>query len=74
MESTTSTTYVPFRAVVCRVAPFITGLKGTGLPVAMRDRTAVAPTATPALIVSAPLTSDVVFNGPLGIRSWSPPV
>ena len=74
MESTTSTTYVPFRAVVCRVAPFIPGVKGTGLPVAMRDRTVAVLSATPARTVSALLTSDVVFNGPLGIRSWSPPV
>ncbi len=58
------------------LAPTVATAQGTGLPIAMRDRTdartaaaQAAGTATALLPISA---TDVV--GDAGIRSWSPPV
>jgi hypothetical protein len=50
-------------------APFAAAVQGTGLPIAMRDRTAA--TSKTALL---PISDVVVFDGFAGIRSWSPPV
>jgi hypothetical protein len=51
-------------------APFAAAAQGTGLPIAMRDRTAAATSKTALL----PISDVVVFDGFAGIRSWSPPV
>jgi len=79
MESTTSTMFRSDLSVVdCRTTPGQIVAKGTGLSVAARNRTAVAPMAAIRMAgttASALLPiSDVVFNGLVGIRSWSPPV
>lgn len=52
------------------VAPFSTEVQGTGLSIAMRDKTAAPATATALL----PTSDVVVTDGFAGIRSWSPPV
>jgi hypothetical protein len=50
-------------------APYAAPVQGTGVSIAMRNRTAVA--AKTALL---PIGDVVVFDGLAGIRSWSPPV
>ena len=59
-------------AHVIVAGPWKAYTQGTGLSIAMRDRTAVPAlsTRTTALL---PI-SDVAVNGVAGIRSWSPPV
>lgn len=52
------------------VAPASTTTQGTGVSIAMRDKTAV-PAAATALL---PISDVVVNDGFAGIRSWSPPV
>ena len=52
-------------------APLASSVEGTGLSISMRDKTAIAATATSTL----PTISDVaVFGDNAGIRTWSPPV
>jgi hypothetical protein len=52
--------------------PWKASTQGTGLSIAMRDRTAVpASIRTTALL---PISDVVAVNGFAGIRSWSPPV
>ena len=59
-------------AHVIVAGPWKSFTQGTGLSIAMRDRTAVPAisTSTTALLPA----SDVAVNGVAGIRSWSPPV
>lgn len=51
-------------------APLAAAVQGTGVSIAMRNRTAVTAKATALL----PISDVVVFDGLAGIRSWSPPV
>jgi hypothetical protein len=62
--------WAAYRGEGARVtAPFAAAVQGTGMPIAMRDRTAAA--SKTALL---PISDVVVFDGLAGIRSWSPPV
>ena len=60
-------------AHVIVAGPWKAFTQGTGLSIAMRDRTAVPAisTSTTALL---PISDVVAVNGVAGIRSWSPPV
>ena len=52
------------------LAPRPTTGEGTGLSIAMRDKSTIAATA----IASLPISDVVVFGDNAGIRTWSPPV
>ncbi|MBA2769711.1 MAG: hypothetical protein H0U35_11400 [Sporichthyaceae bacterium] len=94
MESITSKTCLPLRAVVSQgagpagiwtvaglrdgvarvIAPRKFGYEGTSLSGANRDRTSARSSQAATSAISLLQTSNVVFNGFAGIRSWSPPV
>jgi hypothetical protein len=70
--TTTSTAFACALPVVDHgTAPTWTYGQGTGVSVAMRNRT-VAPIAKATALL--PISDVVVFDGVAGIRSWSPPV
>jgi hypothetical protein len=51
-------------------APFFAEVQGTGVSIALRDKTVAPMAAATALL---PI-SDVVVDDVAGIRTWSPPV
>ncbi len=72
MKITTSMTFPCALLVVDHgTAPTGTYGQGTGVSVAMRNRT-VAPIAKATALL--PISDVVVVDGLAGIRSWSPPV
>jgi hypothetical protein len=62
-------------AHVIVAGPWKAYTQGTGLSIAMRDRTAIpASTRTTALLPISDVVAVKGDNGVAGIRSWSPPV
>ena len=60
-------------AHVIVAGPWKAYTQGTGLSIAMRDRTAVSQAAVKATAL-LPISVAVDTDGYAGIRSWSPPV
>jgi len=80
MESFETSTTCPFALSAVARGSVVTGTwtaPGTGVSVAYRNRTRIAPMAAVKGSALLPI-SDVVgvlgFDGLAGIRSWSPPV
>lgn len=65
----TWTAYGDVTRGVVALAPRFAEVQGTGVSIAMRNRT-----TTPKATALLPISDVVVFDGLAGIRSWSPPV